>query len=92
MNETGKIKLCPECGGAIQAGHTQLVFDLQYRVQINNVSANVCSQCGEAFVNERVAADVDRLVNRVIEDVESFAKTQAPNLSPKRKKEISIAV
>ena len=71
---------CPECGGIVLPGYTELVYDLQYRVRISNVPANICSGCGEAFVAGRVASEVNRLVNRVIEDVESFASRRRKSL------------
>lgn len=76
----------------MRPGFTELVYDLQYRVRINNVPANVCTQCGEAFIAGRVAIEVDRLVNRVIEDVESFAKSQPQRAAVSSCKEIAIAV
>jgi YgiT-type zinc finger domain-containing protein len=92
MRSKKKADKCPECGGDVLPGQTKLVYELQYRVQINNVPANVCTQCGEAFIAGRVAAEVDRLVNRIIEDVESFAKTQPLTARPSAAKEIAIAV
>ena len=92
MKDTKKIRKCPECGGEVRPGQTKLIYDLQYRVQVTNVSANVCTQCGEVFIPGRVAIEVDRLVNRVIEDVESFAKTQPQHNGASASKEIAIAV
>ena len=73
-------------------GNTELVYDLQYCVRITNVPANICSQCGEVFVPGRVASEVNRLVNRVIEDVESFARSQPQLKAISGPKEIAIAV
>ena len=83
---------CPECGGVIQPGYTELVYELEYTVRIKDVPANLCADCGHAFVPGRVAAEVNRLVNRVIEDVTSFAKTQPNTRKTKKSKEIAIAV
>jgi YgiT-type zinc finger domain-containing protein len=87
-----KPDMCPECGGAVRPGHSEMVYDLQYRVRIDNVPAHICSQCGEVFIDGSVAFEVNRLVNRVIEDVESFAKTVAPRNGVKMRKEIAVAV
>jgi YgiT-type zinc finger domain-containing protein len=87
-----KVRKCPECGGIVRPGSTELVYDLRYRVRINNVPANVCSKCGEAFISGRIASEVNRLVNRVIEDVESFARSQPQMRKTLREKEIAIAV
>jgi ribosomal protein L32 len=61
-------------------------------VRITNVPANVCSQCGEAFIAGRVASEVNRLVNRVMEDVESFIKSQPQITKTPHGKEIAIVV
>ena len=89
---TGKTSKCPECGGIVCLGFTELVYDLQYRVRISNVPANICSQCGEAFIPGRVAAEANRLVNRVIEDVASFARSQPQTEKSVGSREIAIAV
>ena len=92
MSSSQKIRKCPECGGNVMPGKTEMVFDLTYRVRINNVPANICDTCGEVFIPGRVANEVDRLVNRVIEDVESFAKSQPIIQNGSACKEIAIAV
>ncbi len=92
MKTTGKTSKCPECGGVVRPGFTELVYELQYRVRISNLPANICSQCGEVFIPGRVAAEANRLVNRVIEDVESFARSQPQTEQPVGSKEIAIAV
>ena len=83
---------CPECGGVVQPGYTELVYELEYTVRIKDVPANLCADCGHAFVPGRVAAEVNRLVNRVIEDVASFAKTQPNTKKTRQTKEIAIAI
>jgi len=96
MKIVTKARKCPECGGNVQLGYTEVVYNLQYRVRISNVPANICDRCGEVFIAARVASEVNRLVNRVIEDVESFAKSQ-PQIAGEiegslASKEIAIAV
>lgn len=90
MNKENK-RLCPECKGIIKPGRTEMVFEVKdLKVTVMNVSANICSKCGESFISGRVAEEVTRIVNRVSEDVNSFIKTQ-----PKARrghKEIAIAV
>ena len=49
-------------------------------------------QCGEVFIPGRMASEVNRLANRVIEDVEIFAKSQPQTQNGSRSKEIAIAV
>ena len=60
------------------------------KITIKNVKANICSQCGQAFISGRVAEELNRLVNRVSEDVTSFIKTQ-PDITQGHK-EVAIAV
>ena len=85
---------CPECGHRIEDGIIEMVFDLKNtHVAVSNVPAKVCPNCGQEFVDGFVAENVNRLVDRVIEDVESYAKKEyGPNtyasLSLRRTKEI----
>lgn len=83
---------CPECGGVVAPGYTELVYELEYLVRIKDVPTQICAACGHSFVSGRVATEVNRLVNRVIEDVVSFAKTQPNAKKNQRVKEIAIAV
>ncbi|MBI1929716.1 YgiT-type zinc finger protein [Candidatus Poribacteria bacterium] len=86
-----KDRKCPECKGVVQPGRTELVYELaNIKITVKNVPANVCSQCGQSFISGRVAEDVNRLVNRVIEDINSFVKTQ-PQVGGGHK-EVAIAV
>mgnify|MGYP001584273829 FL=1 len=86
-----KERRCPECKGVIKPGRTELVYELvSIKITVKNVTANVCSKCGQSFIAGRVAEDVNRLVNRVVEDIVSFVKTQ-PQVG-KRRKEVAIAV
>ena len=83
--------MCPECKGVVKPGQTELVYELAgVKIMVKNVTANVCSKCGQSFISGRVAEDVNRLVNRVTEDINSFVKTQ-PQLGGGRK-EVAIAV
>ncbi|MBI5750275.1 MAG: YgiT-type zinc finger protein [Nitrospinae bacterium] len=86
-----KERLCPECRGIVKSGKTELVYELSdIKITVKNVTANVCSKCGQSFVSGRVAEDVNRLVNRITEDLNSFIKTQ-PHIGEGHK-EIAIAV
>jgi len=86
-----KQRICPECKGLIKPGRTELVYELSgVKITVKNVTANVCGKCGQSFISGRVAEDVNRLVNRVIEDVNSFVKTQ-PQFGGGLK-EVAIAV
>ena len=77
---------CPECGHRIEDGIIEMVFDLKNtHVAVSNVPAKVCPNCGQEFVDGFVAENVNRLVDRIIEDVESYAKkvTRAPRVQLK---------
>jgi YgiT-type zinc finger domain-containing protein len=72
MNESFK---CPECGHQVEDGSVEMVFEVHgTRVVVGNVPAKVCPGCGQEFVDGYVAEHVNRLVDRVVEDVESYAK------------------
>ncbi|HLA49566.1 MAG TPA: YgiT-type zinc finger protein [Thermodesulfovibrionia bacterium] len=86
-----KKRICPECKGIVRPGHTEMVYKLKdIKITVKNVAANICSKCGQSFITGHVAEEVNRLVNRVREDINSFIKTQ-PEIS-KGHKEIAIAV
>jgi len=85
-------QLCPECGGEIKKGYTNLEYDLDgIRVSVSNVPADVCFSCGEFFLRSRIAMDVNWLVNRVVEDVRSFVKLE-PTLGERAERKIAITV
>jgi YgiT-type zinc finger domain-containing protein len=86
-----KERKCPECKGVVSPGQTELVYELAgLKITVKNVSGSVCSKCGQSFISGRVAEEVNRLVNRITEDINSFVKTQ-PQVSEGRK-EVAIAV
>ena len=86
-----KERKCPECQGVVKPGQTELVYELEdIKITVKNITANVCEQCGRSFVSGWVAGEVNRLVNRVMEDVNSFLKTGAVISGSRR--EIAIAV
>ncbi|MDP3296285.1 MAG: YgiT-type zinc finger protein [Thermodesulfovibrionia bacterium] len=86
-----KKRICPECKGIVKPGHTEMVYKLKdIKITVRNVAANICSKCDQSFITGHVAEEVNRLVNRVSEDINSFIKTQ-PEVS-KGHKEVAIAV
>ena len=71
--------------------HAPLAYELAgVKITLKNVRASVCSKCGQSFISGRVAEDVNRLVNRITEDINSFVRTQ-PQVS-EGSKEVAIAV
>jgi YgiT-type zinc finger domain-containing protein len=86
-----KERKCPECKGVVKPGRTELAYELAgVKITVKNVRASVCSNCGQSFISGRVAEDVNRLVNRITEDINSFVRTQ-PQVS-EGSKEVAIAV
>ena len=86
-----KTRKCPECSGMVLPGETQMVFEMADTVfTIKNVSTDVCSSCGQSFISGHVASEVNRLVNRMSEDMQSFVKT-VPGMTGRRH-EVAIAV
>jgi len=86
-----KERKCPECKGVVKPGRTELAYELAgVKITVKNVRASVCSKCGQSFISGRVAEEVNRLVNRITEDINSFVRTQ-PQVS-EGSKEVAIAV
>jgi YgiT-type zinc finger domain-containing protein len=80
---------CPECGHRIEDGIIEMVFELRNtHVAVSNVPAKVCPNCGQEFVDGFVAENVNRLVDRVTEDVDSYAKKVTG--SPRVQRKIAI--
>jgi YgiT-type zinc finger domain-containing protein len=54
---------CPLCGGEKEPGTTTFTVDLSFGVLVvRDVPALVCSQCGEAWIEDEVAAKLEALV------------------------------
>jgi YgiT-type zinc finger domain-containing protein len=77
---------CPECGQPVEDSSIEMVFELgDNRVTVSNVPAKVCPNCGQEFVDGYVAENVNRLVDRVIEDVDSYVKKMTrPLITPRQ--------
>ena len=60
MNHTNQ---CPLCGGKIKEGTTTFTVDYgSGLVVVRNVPAWVCSQCGEAWVDDSFAGRLENIV------------------------------
>ena len=56
---------CAFCGGTIDSGLTTVSVDTGSGVVvIRGVPARVCSQCGEEWILDKLAAEVERIVRR----------------------------
>ena len=77
---------CPECGQQVEDDVVEMTFDLDETcVTVSNVPAKVCPNYGQEFVDGYVAENVNRLVNRIVEDVNSYArKVVRPPVTPRR--------
>lgn len=54
---------CPLCGGEKQPGTTTFAVDLQFGVVVvRDVPALVCKQCGDAWIEDPVAARLEDIV------------------------------
>lgn len=82
---------CPECHGSVIDGRVEIDYNLDgIKVTINSVPAKVCSKCGQEFIDGPVAENLDRLVDRVAEDINSFSK-KVP-IPQEEMKEVAIAI
>jgi YgiT-type zinc finger domain-containing protein len=54
---------CPLCGGDKRPGFTLFSVDLGFGVVVvRHVPATVCNQCGAEWINDAVAARLERIV------------------------------
>jgi YgiT-type zinc finger domain-containing protein len=54
---------CPLCGGEKQLGTTTFAIDLTFGVMmVREVPAFVCTQCGDAWIEDPVAAKLESMV------------------------------
>ena len=54
---------CPLCGGDKQPGATTFAVDLKFGVAVvRDVTAFVCAKCGDAWIDDPVAAKLEGIV------------------------------
>lgn len=55
---------CPLCKGTMVIGQTSLPYELSLEriVVLHHVPAYVCEQCGDAFIEAKVARQAEKLV------------------------------
>lgn len=62
MSKTSQI--CPICGGKKTKGKTTFSADLGSGVVVvREVEATICSQCGEEWIDDCTAQQLERIVN-----------------------------
>ena len=63
MNDT--VDRCDICGGELKAGVTTLqIWRGQELIVIRDVQADVCQQCGEAYISADVSERLDYFVSQ----------------------------
>lgn len=81
--------ICPECGQQTMDGVTEVTYEVEgTAVTIKNVPAQICPN-GHSYIEGFTAENVNRLVNRVVEDVNAYSKTVAKQ--PAKAREVVIA-
>ena len=64
MNRKKSKKLCPLCAGTKKNGTTTFTADLDFGVVVvRKVPATICSQCGADWIDDRVAKQLENIVN-----------------------------
>lgn len=57
---------CPICRGSMKKGRTNLPVEIgEGLLFVKNVPADICSQYGEAFIPDKVANLLEKMVNKV---------------------------
>lgn len=60
---SSELGQCPLCGGVKKPGTTTFAVDLEFGVVVvRNVPALVCTQCGDAWIEDTVAAKLESVV------------------------------
>ncbi len=63
MSVTDNLGRCPLCGGEKRPGATTFAVDLGFGVVVvREVPALVCSKCGDAWIDDPVAAKLEVVV------------------------------
>ena len=58
------MERCPLCGGEKRVGATTYSVDLGFGVVVvREVPAKICNQCGEEWIEDKVAKELERIVD-----------------------------
>lgn len=69
--EKHKVKKCPLCGGELHEGITATSFFIRDKIiVIKDVHAEVCTDCGEAYMKSSVVDRIETLLDK-LEDLHS---------------------
>ena len=71
---------CPMCGGSLGHGTTLFSVDIGAGVVVvRDVPAVICSQCGEAIIEDDIAARLEAIVERAREEHAEIAVIHWPD-------------
>ena len=65
--ETNQVRQCPLCGGMDDGITTAPFFIAEKIVVIKNVPAEICADCGEAYMKSLVVGEIERILDRLEE-------------------------
>ena len=66
--ETNQVRQCPLCGGGMEDGITTVPFIIVEKVVvIKNVPAEICADCGEAYMKSLVVGEIEKILDRLEE-------------------------
>ena len=66
--ERNRVQQCPLCGGGMDDGITTVPFRIAEKiVVIKNVPAEVCGDCGEAYMKSLVVGELEKILDRLEE-------------------------
>lgn len=68
MTKKKNNNLCPLCGGRKEPGKTTYSVDLgEGLIVVRNVKAKICSQCGEEWIDNKTAKELERITEEARE-------------------------
>lgn len=71
---------CPACRGTMKKGKTNFPVEIgEGLLFVKNVPAHICSQCGEAFIPDKIAASLEKIIlkarkNKIELEIVSYEK------------------
>jgi YgiT-type zinc finger domain-containing protein len=69
--------ICPLCGGCKKQGTTTFTVDIKDTlVVVRNVPATICSLCGNAWLNDQVADNIENIVEEAKNNHRQMEVTQ----------------
>ncbi len=64
MKKANQSDLCPLCGGRKEAGTATFSADIgRGGGVVRNVKATICSQCGEEWIDNKTAQELEKVVS-----------------------------